>query len=112
MRAASSKHRRRWTTPSRASGPTVSRIALCTAARRVLIAHLGGGQSLCGTADGRSIVTTMGFTPLDGLVMGTRCGSLDPGALLWLQDHLAAGDKLDDVLDEQSGLLGLCGMTD
>ena len=52
--------------------------ALAPEASRVLIAHLGGGQSLCGTIDGRSVVTTMGFTPLDGLVMGTRCGSSIP----------------------------------
>src|SRR4051794_10780276 len=56
-------------------------------ARRVLVAHLGGGQSLCGLLDGRSITTTMEFTPLDGLVMGTRCGRLDPGAVLWMQHH-------------------------
>ncbi|MGH3492003.1 MAG: hypothetical protein ACRDTP_10540, partial [Mycobacteriales bacterium] len=56
-------------------------------ARRVLVAHLGGGQSLCGVLDGRSAVTTMGFTPLDGLVMATRSGTIDPGALLFLAAH-------------------------
>jgi acetate kinase len=78
-------------------------------ARRVLLAHLGGGQSLCGTVDGRSAVTTMGFTPLDGLVMGTRSGALDPGAVLWLSDHI---DDVYRTLDEQSGLLALCGTSD
>jgi len=68
--------------------------ALVPDARRVLIAHLGGGQSLCGTADGRSAITTMGFTPTDGLVMGTRCGSLDPGAVLWLAERL---DETEDL---------------
>jgi len=81
-------------------------------ARRVLIAHLGGGQSLCATLDGRSVATTMGFTPLDGLVMATRAGALDPGAVLWLERHLVDGDRLPDVLETQSGLLGLCGTDD
>jgi len=86
--------------------------ALAPDARRVLIAHLGGGQSLCGTLDGRSVVTTMGFTPLDGLVMATRTGHLDPGLVLWLARHLDKGDDLEDVLEHQSGLLGLCGTSD
>ena len=78
-------------------------------ARRVLIAHLGGGQSLCAVLNGRSVATTMGFTPLDGLVMATRCGALDPGAVLWLERHLVDGDDLEAVLETESGLLGLCG---
>jgi|SRR3954469_19069455 acetate kinase len=57
-------------------------------ARRVLVAHLSGGRSLCGVLDGRSMVTTMGFTPLDDLVMATRSGTIDPGALLWLHRFL------------------------
>ena len=81
-------------------------------ARRVLLAHLGGGQSLCGTVAGRSVVTTMGFTPLDGLVMGSRAGALDPGAVLWLEQHRAEGDDLPRVLEEESGLVGLCGTSD
>jgi len=81
-------------------------------ARRVLIAHLGGGQSLCATLEGRSVATTMGFSPLDGLVMATRCGSLDPGAVLWLERHLVDGDDLQDVLETESGLHGLCGTAD
>lgn len=79
-------------------------------ARRVLIAHLGGGQSLCGVLDGKSAVTTMGFTPLDGLVMATRSGSLDPGAVVWLQQH--TDEDLSTVLEQQSGLHGLCGTGD
>jgi acetate kinase len=79
-------------------------------ARRVLVAHLGGGQSLCGVLDGRSITTTMGFTPLDGLVMATRSGAVDPGAVLWLARH--TDEDLDDVLAHQSGLVGLCGTGD
>ena len=83
---------------------------LAPAGRRVVIAHLGGGQSLCGVLDGRSITTTMGFTPLDGLVMGTRCGALDPGAVLWLQAN--TDEDLPTVLERESGLLGLCGSAD
>ena len=79
-------------------------------ARRVLIAHLGGGQSLCGVLDGASVVTTMGFTPLDGLVMATRSGTLDPGALLWLGEH--TDEDLGTVLEQESGLLGLAGTAD
>ncbi len=85
---------------------------LAPSARRVLIAHLGGGQSLCGTIDGRSVITTMGFTPLDGLVMATRSGALDPGALLWLERHRIDDDDIEKVLDEESGLLGLCETSD
>ncbi len=79
-------------------------------ARRVLVAHLGGGQSLCGVLDGRSVVTTMGFTPLDGLVMATRSGTIDPGALLWLAAHTQ--EDLSAVLEQESGLLGIAGTSD
>jgi acetate kinase len=79
-------------------------------AKRVVVAHLGGGQSLCAALDGRSVMTTMGFTPLDGLVMATRSGSIDPGAVLWLAAH--TDERLADVLEEESGLLGLCGSGD
>jgi acetate kinase len=77
-------------------------------ADRLLIAHLGGGQSLCAVRDGRSIMTTMGFTPLDGLVMATRPGSLDPGAVAWLAQHHPDLD-VAGMLERESGLLGLCG---
>jgi acetate kinase len=80
---------------------------LAPGARRAIVAHLGGGQSLCALSDGRSMATTMGFSTLDGLVMATRCGSVDPGAVLWLAGH--AGDDLADTLERRSGLLGLCG---
>jgi len=84
--------------------------ALVPDARRTLVAHLGGGQSLCALVDGRSAMTTMGFTPLDGLVMATRSGSVDPGALLWLAEH--GHDDLAHVLEHESGLRGLCGHED
>jgi acetate kinase len=79
-------------------------------ARRAVIAHLGGGSSLCGIVDGRSQLTTMGFTPLDGLVMANRAGSIDPGAVLWLTRH--SGVDVDDLLTRRSGLLGLTGTAD
>jgi acetate kinase len=79
-------------------------------ARRVLVAHLGGGQSLCGVLDGSSVTTTMGFTPLDGLVMASRSGAIDPGAVLWLARH--SGEDVEDLLAHRSGLIGLCGTAD
>ena len=79
---------------------------------RVIAAHLGNGASLCAMRNGRSIDTTMGFSTLDGLVMGTRCGSIDPGALLYLQqaDGLRA-DDVERVLYHESGLLGVSGIS-
>ena len=79
---------------------------------RIVVCHLGAGASLCAIKAGRSVDTTMGYTPLDGLVMATRSGSVDPGALLWLQRE--AGLSADDVgqaLEERSGLLGLSGLS-
>ena len=80
---------------------------------RIVSCHLGAGASLCAIADGRSVDTTMGFTPLEGLVMATRSGSVDPGLLLWL---LERGDvsraELGDALEHESGLLGLAGSAD
>jgi acetate kinase len=82
------------------------------AAGRVIVAHLGSGASLCALQVGRSIETTMGFTALDGLMMGTRCGSLDPGAILYLgaQGHSFA--EVTDMLYHRSGLLGVSGISD
>jgi acetate kinase len=88
-------------------------VALVPAARRVVVCHLGAGASLCAVLDGRSVDTTMGFTPLDGLVMATRSGSVDPGLLLWLLEHgHVAVDDLGDALEHRSGLLGLAGTGD
>ena len=82
-------------------------------ARRVVTCHLGAGASLCAVLDGRSVDTTMGFTPLEGLVMATRSGSVDPGLLLWLQQHEGLGvDEMADALEHESGLLGLAGTAD
>lgn len=78
---------------------------------RTIVAHLGNGASLCALREGQSIATTMGFSTLDGLVMGTRCGSLDPGALLYLLQHEAmTADQVADLLYHQSGLQGVSGI--
>ena len=81
-------------------------------ARRVITLHLGAGASGCAVLDGRSVDTTMGFTPLDGLVMNTRSGSVDPGLLVWLLRHGLDADDLGHGLDRGSGLLGLAGVPD
>jgi acetate kinase len=77
---------------------------------RVVIAHLGSGSSLCALCGGRSIATTMGFTALDGLMMATRAGSVDPGILLYLmQERGMSADQVSDMLYHRSGLLGVSG---
>jgi acetate kinase len=81
-------------------------------AGRTVIAHLGNGASLCALRDGRSIDTTMGLTPLDGLVMGTRCGTIDPGVLLYLQQHeKMSAEAVQHLLYHESGLLGVSGVS-
>jgi acetate kinase len=80
---------------------------------RIVSCHLGAGASLCAIDGGRSRDTTMGFTPLEGLVMATRSGSLDPGMLPWLMDHeQLSADELTDALEHRSGLLALAGTAD
>jgi acetate kinase len=87
--------------------------ALCPGAGRVVSCHLGAGASLCAIRDGRSVDTTMGFTPLDGLVMATRSGSVDPGLVLWLVTHAGlTAEDVNDQLEHESGLLGLAGTAD
>jgi acetate kinase len=76
---------------------------------RLVICHLGAGASASALSDGRSVDTTMGFTPLEGLVMATRCGDLDPGALLFALDHGLATAKASDDLEHRAGLLGISG---
>lgn len=78
---------------------------------RVVVAHLGNGASLCAMRAGRSVATTMGFTALDGLPMGTRVGQIDPGAVLHLIRQGRTADQVEDLLYRQSGLLGLSGLS-
>jgi acetate kinase len=86
------------------AAPAVPRIVSC---------HLGAGASLCAVSDGTSVDTTMGFTPLDGLVMATRSGSVDPGLVLWLEEHAHMPPaELAETLENRSGLAGLTGTDD
>jgi acetate kinase len=79
---------------------------------RVIVAHLGNGASLCAMRDGCSVDTTMGFTALDGLLMGTRPGTLDPGAVTYLmREHAMGAAEVEDVLYQRSGLLGVSGIS-
>lgn len=79
---------------------------------RTIVAHLGSGASLCAMRAGQSIATTMGFSTLDGLVMSTRCGAVDPGVLLYLmQERKLSSSELTDLLYERSGLLGVSGIS-
>jgi acetate kinase len=80
---------------------------------RMVTCHLGAGASLAAVQDGRSVDTTMGFTPLDGLVMATRSGSIDPGLLLWLLEHTGLSEpEMAEALEHESGLLALAGSGD
>jgi acetate kinase len=82
------------------------------ARRRLVIAHLGNGASLCAVHEGRSIASTMGFTAVDGLMMGTRSGALDPGVLLYLMQERGLDAKgIEDLIYRQSGLLGVSGIS-
>ena len=90
----------------------LARIAPTLAAGRVVVAHLGNGASMCAIQCGRSVASTMGFSALDGLPMGTRCGQLDPGVVLYLmQQEAMSADEILDLLYLRSGLLGLSGLS-
>jgi acetate kinase len=83
-----------------------------SATGRVVVAHLGNGASMCAIKAGRSMATTMGFTALDGLPMGTRCGALDPGVMLYLMDELKMDARaIEKLIYQQSGLLGVSGIS-
>lgn len=87
-------------------------IAPLHAAGRVVVAHLGNGASMCAIRDGQSVASSMGFTALDGLPMGTRCGQLDPGVVLYLmQEKNMTADAIADLLYRESGLKGLSGVS-
>jgi len=78
----------------------------------VVVAHLGNGASMCAIRDGQSVGSTMGFSALDGLPMGTRCGQLDPGAVLYLMDQMQMGAReIEHMLYRESGLKGLSGIS-
>jgi acetate kinase len=80
--------------------------------RKAIIAHLGNGASIAAVAGGRSVDTSMGLTPLEGLVMGTRAGDLDPGVILFLMRDLGlSADAVDSILNKESGLLGISGVS-
>ena len=80
---------------------------------RLVVCHLGAGASLCAVDRGTSVDTTMGFTPLEGLVMATRSGTVDPGLVLWLEEHAGIpASELAAALEHRSGLLGLTGLAD
>ena len=82
------------------------------AQRRVIVAHLGNGASMCGIAQGRSVATTMTFSPLDGLTMGTRCGHIDAAVVLYLmRSHGMSADQVEALLFRESGLLGISGVS-
>lgn len=79
---------------------------------RLVTCHLGNGASLAAVREGRSVDTTMGFTPLEGLMMGTRSGSVDPGVLIYLMRHRGyTAEQLDRILNRESGLLGISGVS-
>ena len=80
---------------------------------RVVTCHLGAGASLCAVSGGRSVDTTMGFTPLEGLVMATRSGTVDPGMVLWLlREGGLSADEVNEALEHESGLKALAGTAD
>ena len=79
---------------------------------KTVVLHLGNGSSMCAIADGRSVASTMGFTAADGLPMGTRCGNLDPGVILYLMDELKMDARaIEKLIYQQSGLLGMSGIS-
>ena len=89
----------------------LARMESRAAVGRVVVAHLGNGASMCAMMAGRSVATTMGFTAVDGLPMGTRCGAIDPGVVLYLMDELKMNARaIEKLLYQESGLLGISGM--
>ena len=90
----------------------LAKVAPDYANKRIIIAHLGNGASLCALHEGKSVATTMGFTAVEGLMMGTRCGSIDPGVLIYLMDEKGMDARaLEALVYKQSGLLGVSGLS-
>lgn len=95
------------------AGQTAALLGRAVTDLNMIVLHLGNGASATAVAGGRSVETSMGLSPLEGLVMGTRCGDVDPGVLLYLQRSGGfTVDDLDDLLEHHSGLMGLCGDRD
>ena len=92
-------------------GARLPEVAPEIAAGRVIVAHLGNGASMCALHGGRSVASTMGFTAVEGLPMGTRTGSLDPGVVLFLMERGMSAAEIEELLYERSGLLGLSGIS-
>jgi len=91
---------------------TLRTVAPRLAQGKVIIAHLGNGASMCAIQGGRSIASTMSFTALDGLAMGTRCGQIDPGVLIYLMaEKKMSADQISDLLYKESGLKGMSGLS-
>ena len=94
------------------SGRLLECLGRDAAGTRLITCHLGSGASVCALFNGKSADTSMGLTPLEGLVMGTRAGDVDPGLLLYLlREHRMTAEQLDDLLNKQSGLLGVSGLS-
>lgn len=90
----------------------LSHMAPLLYAGRVVVAHLGNGASMCAMSNGRSVASSMGFSALDGLPMGTRCGQLDPGVILYLlEQEKLEPSEISDLLYKRSGLLGISGLS-
>jgi acetate kinase len=90
----------------------IGRVAPEIKSSKLIVAHLGNGASLCALQNARSVATTMGFSAVDGLMMGTRCGALDPGVILYLMDrHGLDARGLEDLIYRKSGLLGVSGIS-
>jgi acetate kinase len=91
---------------------TLSRFDAKAAAGKTIVLHLGNGSSMCAMEAGRSVASTMGFTPADGLPMGTRCGAIDPGVLLYLMDERRLDARaIERLIYHESGLLGVSGIS-
>jgi len=90
----------------------LTKVAPMIAQKKIVIAHLGNGASLCAIEQGRSVTSTMGFSTLEGLPMGTRCGRIDPGVILYLLDEEKMNSSdISDLLYKRSGLIGLSGLS-
>jgi acetate kinase len=90
----------------------LAQVAPDYADKRIIVAHLGNGASLCAIREGRSVASTMGFTAVDGLMMGTRCGAIDPGVVLYLMDERGMDARaIEKLIYKESGLLGVSGIS-